>query len=191
MKKITVIALILAGIVGFSCKSGRGHRGGVHNNFCLTGETKIAMHNGGTSEIKRVKSGDIVMTYNSETGKTESAIVLEMKKVKHDNIVTLNFETAQVNITDDHPVWVKGKGWASLDPKHSMSYLKLEKVSMLQVGDICVFMKADGTTGVSELLSVELVAGEVDTYTITKLSRNKAFFANGIMVASEEIKTDF
>jgi hypothetical protein len=191
MKKITFFALVLLCIIGFSCKSGRGHRGGVHNNFCLTGETKIALHNGTATEIRRVKTGDLVMSFNAETGKTESAIVLEMKKVKHDNIVTLSFETAQVNITDDHPIWVKGKGWASLNPKRSMSYLKLEKVSLLQLGDVCLFINSDGTTGESQLMKMELVPGEFDTYTITKLSRNKAFFANGIMVAAEEIKTDF
>jgi hypothetical protein len=190
MKKILFCAsLLFVSSVGFySCKAKSGHHGGVHTNFCLTGDTKIAMQNGSSLELSKLHTGDLVLSYNASTRQVESATVLEMKSVKHDNLMLLSFETAQVKITDDHPVWVKGKGWSSFNPERTMQYMKLDKVSLLQEGDICMFLDNNGQTGESRLMKAAELSGEFKTYTITKMSRNTMFFANGIIVGVEELK---
>lgn len=190
MKKISlrVGMIILSIVVLAACKSGR-RGGGVRSNFCFTGDTKIAVQSG-TTEISRLHTGDLVLSYNASTGSIETAAVLEMKSVKHDNLYKMSFETAQVKMTDDHPVWVKGKGWASLNPKRTMEYMKLEKVSQLEAGDVCLFLSANGKTAESRLLKTEAMKGVYETYTITKLSRNMHFFANGIVVGVEELKAN-
>ena len=127
------------------------------------------------------------MSYNEKTGTSEVATILEMKKAPHNNLVQLTFENTELKLTNDHPVWVNGKGWASLNPERTMSYINLTDVKLLAEGDVCFVLNADGKTVQTKLIKATKLNDTFETYTITKISNNKRFFANGIVVGVEEL----
>lgn len=190
MKKVTIVVTqftILTSLLFTSCKTKSHHSGGVHTKFCFVGDTRITTENNSSIKINNLKVGASVFTYNIKTGALEVAKVLEMKSAKHNNLFELVFEGATLKITNDHPIWVKGKGWASLNPEKTMSYLNVTDVKLLTEGDVCFVLNKNAKIVESILKKATKLTGSFETYTINKLSSNQCFFAEGIVVGVEEI----
>ncbi len=151
---------------------------GVH---CFRAGTKIVQPNGETKNIENIKIGDKILSFNQQTKQTEEAIVLETAFSQHHNLYELDFEGYKISVTDDHPFFYKGIFY-SLKPNNTYG----QTTKQLSVGDKIEVSK-DGQMKAIELTSIHKLEICEMTYTITKLDRNKLFFANGLCVATEEI----
>ena len=77
---------------------------------CFTGDTKVAVENG-YKNIKDIKVGDYVYSYNLDTNKKELKKVLETFIHQKDEIYTLKVNNQLIHTTEEHPFYVINKGW--------------------------------------------------------------------------------
>jgi hypothetical protein len=102
----------------------------------------------------------------------------------HENIVHIVFsELTENDNTFDHAYFVPGKGWYSYKPMETLQKYDL-KAKQLQVGDTCHKYRNYKLTKV-QVKSITENIRETKTYNISRLKKNKNFFANGILVSNE------
>jgi hypothetical protein len=86
--------------------------------------------------------------------------------------------------TSDHPYYVKNKGWCSYKPSLTLRKYNL-KAGQLRIGDTCLKFK-DSQLNEVRVKSIIENPGEVMTYNISRLGKNRSYFANGILVWNED-----
>jgi len=139
------------------------------SNLCLKGDTKVQIKNqtkDGIKEIKDVKVGDFVKSYNTKTKK------IEYKKVTASAMT--NPKTKVMKITDektgkyiictpDHKVWTENRGYVEAK--------NLKETDILNIKNYKT----------KTLLKIEYLEEEIAVYDIT-VEDNHNFFANDILV---------
>ncbi len=151
---------------------------GVH---CFAKGTVVSMADGSEKPIENIAKGDEVLTYNFELDKTEVAIVEATAQAQHHNLVQLDFGIKKIKVTDDHPFYVVGKGWCTINGHANSVTSYLGKIQQLEVGD---YIKTTDGKSV-KLGAIEQQQICEPTFTITKLSNGNSFYANGLLVAVE------
>jgi hypothetical protein len=156
---------------------------------CFAPGTDIMMANGSQKNIEAIEVGDIVLSYNLETMYSEPDEVLELYSPMNDNMMEMRFsDRTIIHSTFDHPYFVKEKGWCSLKPDVTKELItSIAEVSQLEVGDICYILK-DGELAEVEFIGSQRLNTFQRTYTIKKLKKNNAFFAEGVLVGVETVK---
>jgi len=152
-----------------------------HNKCCFAAGTEIIMADGTTKVIEDVMIGESVMTYNEETGEKEPAIVEVLDQPIREGLYVVTFASGvELEVTGDHPLYIMnedGSGaWAAIDVEASIAAYRLSQTDQLDVGDSVVT-----ETGTDEVVSIVYVEGDVQTYTLERVSKNKNFFANGVV----------
>lgn len=156
---------------------------------CFAEGTEITMADGSLKSIEDIQIGDRVLSYNLETGKTESDEVLELYSPTNNNMMRMEFSDGTViHSTFDHPYYVENKGWCSLKPEVTNDLItNISDVGQLEEGDVCHLMKHGQLTEVVFVDSQRIPTFQ-RTYTIKKLKKNNTFFAEGILVGVETVK---
>ena len=77
---------------------------------CFTGDTKVAIENG-YKNIKDIKVGDLVYSYNLDIQEKELKPVTKVFKHKENELYTLKVNNRIINTTEEHPFYVVNKGW--------------------------------------------------------------------------------
>ncbi|MFD0963831.1 DUF6443 domain-containing protein [Pseudofulvibacter geojedonensis] len=155
---------------------------GRDGGYCFTAGTKISMSNNGFKAIEDVKVGDYVKTFNIETNKIEISKVLRIDTPIHSNLVKVGFSDNTINNnTQDHPYYVKNKGWASVNPELTYKNYGF-KVNKLDIGDICFKL-----INKNELIEIKVVNFTINklqqkTFNLSDVEKNNNFFANGVLV---------
>jgi hypothetical protein len=153
--------------------------------FCFTKGTSIVLGNNISKSIERIKQGDRIISYNQKTMQIEEDRVKQVDSVRHSDIVHITFSDMTTNDnTSDHPYYVKNKGWCSYKPLQTIQKYNI-KAKQLLSGDTCFKYQDMKLTEVT-VKSIKENSGEVMTYNISHLEKNKSFFANGILVSDEE-----
>jgi len=152
---------------------------------CFDGNSKVLVNKSDFTLIKDLKIGQKILSYDFDSDEYFEASILDLVKVKHDNLVELYFNHDTIISTDDHPYFVVDKYWSSFSPNATeFNYTNYEKVNKIEVGDM--FVLSDGE--LTKLLGFSYLNDSRDTYTITKLDKGNTFFVNGILVGVEEIR---
>jgi hypothetical protein len=117
--------------------------------------------------------------------KIEKDLVQKIDSVTHKDIIDIIFsDNTKLSSTWDHPYYVKSKGWCSFKPQETLQKYGL-KTSPLKIGDTCIKYNENTLTEV-QVRSLSENRGDVKTYNISRLKKNKSYFANGILVSTEE-----
>jgi hypothetical protein len=152
--------------------------------FCFTKGTKIIQDINVAKSIEKIKPGDIILSYNLNTKKLEEDIVKKIDSVKHTDIVHISFNDQTKNDnTFDHQYYVKNKGWCSYKPLLTQLKYNLQTKQLL-IGDTCLQFKNNCLVDV-QIKNLSENSGDVMTYNISRLERNNTYFANGILVSTE------
>lgn len=150
---------------------------GVH---CFAKGTLISTPQG-QIEIENLKVGDKVLSFNELTREIETSAILELANQKHHNLYELKFSGTTITVTDDHPFCFKGQFYSVKENnKYGLQARTLNKGQRIDF----LIDKSVLTKKLTEIRKLDLCEM---TYTITKLDRNKIFFANGASVATEEL----
>tara|TARA_Y100001972_G_C7662015_1_gene334058 strand:- start:872 stop:2092 length:1221 start_codon:yes stop_codon:yes gene_type:complete len=150
---------------------------------CFAAGTRVLLANGTESNIEDLTNGQEVMSMNNSTGKLEPSEIIELASPTHSNLVELTFTDGRTVVaTEDHPFY-DGQRWLSLNPNKTQADYTFGEVSQLAIG-----IKLQTIEGDIELASVKRIPKPQRTYTIVKLSRNRTFIANGIVVGTEELR---
>jgi hypothetical protein len=137
----------------------------ITHNWCFPAGTKITLSDNSLKNIEDVMVGENVLTYNEETGFNETGVVGDLKKHEVSSVIKLTFDGEKTIITtNEHPFFVKDKGWV--------------KANELQSNDIC---KTDISEDI-KILSVELLEETHTVYNLLSVSDHHNFYANNILV---------
>ena len=158
---------------------------GVH---CFIAGTEVQMADGTARPIETISIGDNIISADPASGELYSATVLEMITRKHHNLYRLTFQDREIVVTDDHPFYVAGKGWASIVPSEPEVYVGFSDLIHLATGDNLLMIKGSSELETLQVLHIEKVNECLPTYAITKTSRGSTHFANGVLVGVEEIR---
>lgn len=158
--------------------------GGGGGSCCFKADTPITMSDGSTKLIEDIMVGDKILSYNIFTNNTfenEVSKVID-RKFRDMYILTLSNEKT-VTVSIDHPFYVVGSGYASLDPnataKGNEGYEKLGKINWLKKGD--TLLMTDKST--ATILSIEPAYHDDKVYTLANKDKSHPnYFANGILV---------
>lgn len=136
---------------------------------CFTPETMITMAEGLPMPIGRVKIGDLIRVENGIEEVTE--VITRVERVMH----RITFDDGRyLDASEDHPLYVEGKGYAAVNPDPRIDYKDLGVAKELVVGDRVTTIAGD-TVRVDE---IRLIDYPETVYTFA----NSKFFANGILV---------
>jgi hypothetical protein len=137
----------------------------ITHNWCFLAGTKITLSDNSLKNIEDVIVGENVLTYNEETGINEPGVVGDLKKHEVSSIIKLTFDGEKTIVTtNEHPFFVKDKGWV--------------KANELQSNDIC---KTDLLEDI-KILSVEILEETHTVYNLLSVSDHHNFYANNILV---------
>jgi hypothetical protein len=127
----------------------------VHNGFCFIAGTQITLPDWTTKNIEDVVVGDVVISFNEETGKQEDKEVLSLLSPLHDDLVKYTFSNGNViTSTFDHPYYVNGLQLASYRPEWTNErYDELSGVIEIKVGDV-VNLEANDESS-AHIISIE------------------------------------
>lgn len=152
---------------------------------CFVAGTKVTVASGELMNIEDVFEGISLLTYNTETGKFESGIVRKLIRPEKDNIIKVRLDDGNlIKSTEEHPYFVKGKGWSSFAPHLSAELHEME-VSQLEPGDFV--MNAEGNWIEIKSITPEINA-EIQTVYNFEIQGNHTYFANGILVHNKMSK---
>jgi len=146
---------------------------------CFVAGTKVIVASGEEMNIEDIFEGISLLTYNTETNKFEGGVVKKLIRPEKDNIINVRLtDGTLIKSTEEHPYYVKGKGWCSFAPHLSAELHDIE-VSQLVPGDFVM----DSKERWIEIKSIvpEILAPTQTVYNF-EIQGNHTYFANGILV---------
>lgn len=104
---------IAMGSTDFSSTTVEFKDGKVHVRTCFTAGTKIHTETG-LKVIEDIQIGDVVLSWNEETGENSFHKVVKtfQREVSSTKVVLYN-DGSSIETTDEHPFYIKNKGWVS------------------------------------------------------------------------------
>ena len=132
---------------------------------CFTAGTQISMADNSIKNIEDVTAGENVLAYNETININEEGTVGDISSHEVESIITITFNNGIViNTTEEHPFFVKGKGWTI--------------ASDLEISDICQDVNGNDVV-ISSILSQN---GTYTVYNLLSISNHHNFYANEILV---------
>lgn len=141
---------------------------------CFTPGTMIRMGDMSLKPIEQIKVGDFILVYDEQMKSNVAVPVTEVITRENRPMYEITFEDGnKLNASEDHPLYVVGKGYASVTP--TPDYKDLERIpNMLMVGDQVV-NELGVPARITKIESIEY-CGTVYTF------GNSRFYANGVLV---------
>ena len=151
------------------------------HNACFIAGTQITLPDWTTKNIEDVVVGDVVKSFNEETGKQEDKEVLSLLTPLHDDLVKYTLSNGTViTSTFDHPYYVNGLQLASYRPEWTNErYDVLSGVIEIKIGDEVNLEANDGFLAC--ITSIEEQPTEATQTYIFHVKDNMNFYANGIL----------
>jgi len=135
------------------------------STVCFVEGTKISLTGGSVKNVEDFKSGDLILTYNTDNNKQEEGVVGDIDKKYVTSIIEITFDNGNIiQTTEEHPFYVKDKG--------------LVNASELKPLDICKTINED----LSTITTVNKIKGDYKVYNLIDVSPNSNYYANGILV---------
>jgi hypothetical protein len=161
---------------------GDGQGGGPAGaSCCFIAGTKV-LSQVGHKNIEDIEPGDIVRSYDLDTGNFVESIVGTTKSVIRDVYYEIHFESGNVlSVTDDHPLYTR-EGWASIKPQVTEANELYDRIdSINELTQSSAIMHESGHF--DNVVTIKRIKGKVTTYTLGNIAPNANFFA-GLYLAS-------
>jgi hypothetical protein len=164
---------------------GGGYGGGSPSGGggCFLPGTLITMADGSKKLIEEISIGDLVMSYDFNSGKLTDDVVSETFNLVNNNIVEFVLENGtSLRSTSDHPYWVENKGWCSFDPiatkdKYSIDSALIDEDDLLTSDDLKQIK-------IISIKKLEMLESKVINFHALK---NQNYFAEGVLVHNKQI----
>ena len=148
---------------------------------CVAEDSLISMADGTQKQIKDIKVGDKVLSYNTTTRKIEQTVVQSLTKVIRRDIVHITFaDGSYIKITPDHPMFSE-RGWiaySTADGENTYPEVELEKQGT-QIGDMILSLSLLFD---KEIVDMKYITGEtIPVYTFT-VDNNHNYFAQSVLI---------
>lgn len=148
--------------------------------LCCFAENTVITSNHTLLSVSDLENSQTISTVDLENNKIEETEVVKMTSQIHVSLLKISTTTKSIEITQDHPMYVKDHGFISLTKLKSI--LNAKNYSDL-IGSI-ELLTWNSETSSSEyeiLTAIELINGKFQTYSIMELAKGSNFIANGFI----------
>ena len=140
---------------------------------CFTPETLITMADMSFKRIDEVVVGDIILSYSEKLGQSVPSTVTGIITRVERPMFQYTFSNGKIlNASEDHPLYVVGKGYASINP--TVEYKDLGVPEVISIGDYVL----DESRNKMQIANIEPIHYPETVYTF----ENSVFYANGVLV---------
>ncbi len=152
--------------------------------ICFGAGTKVCTSKG-KKNIVQIRTGDKIISYNHNLVILEEITVDRIANSRHSIINKTTFSNnTSIESTIDHPFWVVGKGWCSVNPASTSENYNLQ-VGQISIGDECIYFD-NGNLVKIKITKTNIIKGDFAMYAISG-GKNHCFFANGFLVHDENL----
>ena len=155
---------------------------------CFPAGTKITLADNTKKQIEEICSGDIVATYDINSGEIKTSAVSDVIQPVREGVWKIICEDGkELRTTREHPVYVKKsdnyQGWAAIDPKATAeSHMKMKDVRKIEVGDALLNESLEWTI----VKALEYEEGEIQLYNLKEVEKYNNFFAGSFLVHNKD-----
>lgn len=146
---------------------------------CVSGSTNIQTSLSPVN-ISELKEGITIQSIDVETGKISNTEVLKILTQKHVSMLKISCETKELELTGNHPLYIKDFGFSSID-----RYMNLKNIdnyeNLVNRIEFALWDESKGGLYYEKLKQIKLINGVFNTYTIGKLSSGNTFISNGFI----------
>jgi len=147
---------------------------------CFAVNTQLMAVAGSFVEAGSLERGSEIMAYDFAADSVYSSVV-EMKSTqKHITLLHISAGSKQIDVTPDHPLYVKDRGFVSMnrlrEETPGKSYSEIAGTFELLMWDA-----AQGASYFATVESVEVLTGDFQTVTVRRLSNGGMYIANGFV----------
>jgi hypothetical protein len=146
---------------------------------CFIGSTNIESDHQ-SSRIADLENGDAIYSVDLKSGTISSTQVEKVTKQTHLSVLKVETTNRAIEITFDHPLYIKDFGFSSL-----ARYMHTKKIENFQelVGkiELMVLDETSHQMKFEPLKSLELHQGVFETFSILKIKAGENFIANGFV----------
>lgn len=150
-----------------------------HVTCCFASSTVIEGLEG-DMQAADLENGSGIMGINLKTGQAIPTEVKGFTRQTHIRLWEIVTDTKRMQMTPDHPVYVKGYGFISLG-----RYMAIQKIEdfrhLVDHIELMTWNNEEGKPAYETLRQIKSVEGEFDTYTVLRLSRGETYVANGFV----------
>ena len=148
--------------------------------LCCFVESTVINTESNSKNISNIQSGDTIFSVDINSGKINSTQVKKVTKQTHLSVLKIATEKRQIELTFDHPIYIKDFGFSSIS-----RYMQNKKITnyddLINKIEILVLDENNQNTVYEKLKKIELTEGFFETYSILQLSEGKTFVANGFV----------
>ncbi len=152
--------------------------------LCVSEGSKV-IKNEQKVNIETLNVNDSILAFDGK--KILYAKVTKIHKVKHNSLIKLIFSDNALLLTQDHPIFVKGKGWCSFKPEITKTFTDHNEINRYDKNDFLLFFNGSDTSFV-QLTDYVIDPKEYTTYTIEFENPDYSYFVNDILVGIENKK---
>lgn len=146
---------------------------------CVSAATLVYAPSNSTG-IENINEGVFIYSVNMETGELTNTSVLKINKQRHLSMLKITCGTKELELTANHPIYIKGMGFCSIS-----NYMKRNKINnyeeLVEHIEVGVWDEKTEQITFEKLTGVELITGDFETYTISKLAKGTTFISNGFI----------
>lgn len=148
--------------------------------LCCYGEGSRVLAAEGAQSVANIAQGSPVITLDLKTGKIAEKVVEKVSRQTHVTLLRVKAGGNTIEITPEHPLYVKGVGFVSLQyilrQKKLQSYANLAGQMELMIWDA-----GSQSTRYVTADSVERIEGRFNTYTLRAVSDSESYIVNGFV----------
>jgi hypothetical protein len=148
--------------------------------LCCMSANTIIISDTNQNNIATTEKGNIISGIDIHSGAIAQSEVLKIAKQKHLTLLKISSHSKQIEVTINHPLYIKGHGFISIE-----RYMHVKNLANYQnIVNTAEVLTRNAETGKLEyekINSIEVLHGVFETYSILKLSKGDTYSANGFV----------
>jgi len=121
-----------------------------------------------------------IRTIDLATNETGIAEVLKVSSQIHSKLFKISTATKSIDITVNHPIYVKNYGFVSLARLQTIMHAESYSDLINEI-EILTWNSDKSITEYEKLINIEIVEGRLETFSIMKISSGTNYIANGFI----------
>lgn len=152
----------------------------VDYELCCFAENTSLLSNSDILPISKVLSGQNISNVDINSGETSNTEIVKTAKVSHLSLLKISTSSKQIEVTPDHPLYIKDIGFISISKTLQIKGLKNYEELINKI-EILTWNNTTKKLEFEKLSDIQLIHGYFETYAILKLKKGNTYIANGFV----------
>jgi hypothetical protein len=148
--------------------------------LCCMSANTIILNTTHQSNIATTEKGNVISGIDIHSGAIAESEVVKVVKQKHLTLLKISSGSKQIEVTPNHPLYIKAHGFISME-----RYMHVKNLANYQdivnTAEVLTRNVETGRPEYEKINSIEVLHGVFETYSILKLSKGDTYIANGFV----------